>query len=102
MRASGLRMRCFAAPLARFWIPRSPGPGSRLLVEVLHDRVSELAAAFAGERGNDKAFALPAQSFQQALGRHGALSGGDGVDLIEHHPARLAVERLVVLLELMH
>ena len=40
---------------------------------MLRDREDELPAAVAGERGNDKAFALPPEPRQKPLDRTGAL-----------------------------
>src|ERR1700741_1445709 len=69
----------FPAPLLlRLRTRRVPGAGDRILFEVFHDGERELAAAFAGERGNDKAFAFPAQSLEHAPRGGCALVGGKG------------------------
>ena len=76
------------------------GGFSLRLIEVVHDRVGERLATFSGERGNDKGFTFPAQLAHESAHRFLARFGGQQVGLVEHEPARLAIELDVVFLEL--
>src|SRR6478672_8515608 len=71
-----------------------------LRLEMIHDGVDELTAAFAGERGDHKRFTLPSQPAHE--GARVLVSGvfRQNVDFVQHEPAWLAIECLVVLLEL--
>ena len=81
---------------------RALATGSGLLLQVLHDGEHELAAALASERGDDIAFAAPAKILEETPRGLVAFGGGYPVDLVQHQPARLAVECLVVLPKFPH
>src|SRR6185295_11109583 len=64
-------------------------------VEVIGDGEDELLTALAGQRRDDEAPALPSEAGEKLLHGAGARGGFEEIGLVEHDPARLAVEAFV-------
>ncbi|SPC11355.1 membrane hypothetical protein [Cupriavidus taiwanensis] len=69
-------------------------------LQVVLDRVDQLAAAFAGQRGDLEHRALPLVALEEVLHFRRALVLGHHVELVQHQPARLFIQGLVVFLQL--
>ena len=69
-------------------------------VEPVLDREHDVAAAFAVDRRHREQRTFPAIGLREGLDARGALFRRNEVHLVQHQPARLVVQRLVITFQL--